>query len=384
MTRTRWAAVVLAVVLAVAACGGGDGGSPSGEAAGPTATATTAPAGGDPGPLAPGPADPGDVVVVDNGGRLLVVDPATGVVSVLSDDAISRAAGGEALFGDNFGVAQEPGGDFIVIVRSGTADGGPNPDPSRVVRVDRETGAQSLVNADDDLTFLLTAVAVGPDGAIYVADEAAGGDEPGSVIHRIDPASGAKELFTSNVRFEDRMRHGIEGPLGMVVDADGFWVLGSIGGDDAAPASPSDFVGAIVELDPGTGAPTLLTSNHRSTGVGGAALFGEPRFLARAADGSFLVVDDRVLNDAMATGNDTRVVRVDPTTGAQSLVSDNARSEAAGGERLFERPYGVAVLADGALVVGDGDRLLRVDAATGAQRVLATGLGTAIAVIVAG
>jgi hypothetical protein len=63
------------------------------------------------------------------------------------------------------------------------------------------------------------------------------------------------------------------------------------------------------------------------------------------------------------------------------LISNNAKSVAAGGKALFNRPYGIAFQANGQILVDDGPRLLRVNPKTGAQSVVATGMYKAIGLV---
>jgi DNA-binding beta-propeller fold protein YncE len=120
----------------------------------------------------------------------------------------------------------------------------------------------------------------------------------------------------------------------------------------------------ILRGDATTGALTEVSRN----GVQGD-LFVHPYDVAVERDGSLIVVDmGRFVTDDGAA--DGAVIRVDPTTGAQGLVSK--------GGALVD-PAGVAVAPDGALVVlenvgGGGDpAVIRVDPRTGAQSTLAQG-----------
>jgi len=339
----------------------------------------------------PAAANPGDVLVADNGGILVAVNPLSGVQTVISSNERSTAAGGQALFTDLFGVAQEASGNFVVIARRGNQAAPPNPPPngpSRLIRVNALNGAQSLVASDPQMTYGLTAVAVAPNGDIYFGDEnyPSPGYNPGAVF-KADPMTGSLSVVTSNAKSAQAGGvHHIESPLGISVTPEGgMWVLADNGGDDNAPASPNDFVGAIMQVDVATGKQTLLSTNAISTAHGGQALFTDPRAMVRAPGGDFYVVDDAALNDpAHFTADKTKVVKVDHATGAQTLVSDNATSQAHGAGRLFNRPYGIGMSDGGQLYVGDGARLLRVDPATGAQTLVSNGgsLGNAIGVTV--
>ena len=81
--------------------------------------------------------------------------------------------------------------------------------------------------------------------------------------------------------------------------------------------------------------------------------FAAPRGIAVEADGSLVVVDSGL----------KAVVRVDPTTGNRTIISDD--STGMGDE--FAAPSGIAVEADGSLVVVDSGlkAVVRVDPTTG-------------------
>lgn len=373
MASTRSLAIGLAALLLSApllACSGGEEELPIGEVERPTPAEPT--------PTVPAAARlvSGTVLIGDNGGRVLAFDPTSGELSVVTDGPRSTAADGEDLLEDTFGIAIEPDGHLLTINRA---------EPSRLVRIDPATGAQTLLASDPSMHYGLTALTVARDGTIYFGDEeVTDPDYNSSAVYRADPSTGALSIVTTNRRsVEAGGVHQLLAPLGLAVASDGtLWVLADVGCEEGVAEAAEDCVGAILEVDPGTGRQVVRSSNHRSTTAGGAALFHDPRAFTRMATGDFFVVDNPALNMSGYDGDDAEVIFVDHVTGAQRLVSDNAASADAGGDRLFERPYGIALGSDGSLYVGDGDRLLRVDPDTGAQSLVATGLGSAISVAV--
>ncbi|MGH2715555.1 MAG: PKD domain-containing protein, partial [Thermoleophilaceae bacterium] len=117
--------------------------------------------------------------------------------------------------------------------------------------------------------------------------------------------------------------------------------------------------GAVIRVDPLTGLQSLVSS-------GGG--FFDPAGIAVARDGQLYVVDNRAPDD------DGAVIRVDPRTGAQTLITERG---------ALDLPFGIAVERGGGLVVANrlkpGDvvsncyavgRLVRVDPLTGEQRVI--------------
>jgi sugar lactone lactonase YvrE len=118
--------------------------------------------------------------------------------------------------------------------------------------------------------------------------------------------------------------------------------------------------GGVVRVDPATGAQTLLSSGGSLVRPIGAAV---------EADGKLLIADIQAFSGA-ALGGQGGVIRVDPATGAQTAA-------ASGG--AFIHPMDVAVEADGSLLVADiqavggAGAIIRVAPATGAQSVVCSG-----------
>jgi Ca2+-binding RTX toxin-like protein len=120
--------------------------------------------------------------------------------------------------------------------------------------------------------------------------------------------------------------------------------------------------GALIRVDPVTGQQSIVSDNTIST----QKLFEDPEGVALdPVDGSLLVAD----SGAFQSGNGG-VIRVEPDTGQQSAVSNNSLSS----QKLFEDPRGIMVTASGAIYVvdsaafqdGDGG-VIKVDPATGQE-----------------
>jgi DNA-binding beta-propeller fold protein YncE len=123
--------------------------------------------------------------------------------------------------------------------------------------------------------------------------------------------------------------------------------------------------GAVIRVDPLTGAQSLVSSGGE---------FYDPAGIAVAPDGQLYVVDNR------APDNDGAVIRVDPRTGVQTLVTQ--RSDDPGRDQL-DLPFGIAVAPDGGLVVANRvspvrippgcqalGRVVRVDLVSGEQQLI--------------
>jgi DNA-binding beta-propeller fold protein YncE len=96
---------------------------------------------------------------------------------------------------------------------------------------------------------------------------------------------------------------------------------------------PNQKDGAVIRVDPLTGVQSLVSSGGE---------FYDPAGIAVAPDGQLYVVDNRAPDD------DGAVIRIDPRTGAQTLVTE--RTEEPGRDEL-DLPFGIAVEGDGNLVV---------------------------------
>jgi DNA-binding beta-propeller fold protein YncE len=131
----------------------------------------------------------------------------------------------------------------------------------------------------------------------------------------------------------------------------------------------------LLRVNPATGALEEVSRNSSSQG----SLFRHPYDLAVApGGGSVYVVDMGEFAEGATPAADGRIIRVDPASGAQSIVS-------AGGELVD--PAGIAVAPDGTLFVvenigvggnprvpgGGRPAVLRIDPATGAQSVVTRG-----------
>jgi sugar lactone lactonase YvrE len=119
----------------------------------------------------------------------------------------------------------------------------------------------------------------------------------------------------------------------------------------ADPESYGGGTGQIVRVDPTTGAQTVISSGGQ---------FIDPYGVALAPDGSLIVADRG------SFGGAGTIFRVDPTTGVQTVITS--------GGYLFD-PSGVAFAPNGDILVADfvGRDIVRVDPATGQQSIVAQG-----------
>ena len=146
--------------------------------------------------------------------------------------------------------------------------------------------------------------------------------------------------------------------------------------DESTP-NPSGFYndGAIIKVDPATGAQTIFSNNSISANATGDTAFADPIGVTQAADGTILVAE-AVQASAAA------VIEVNPATGAQKVISSNVISGALNppGAQAFVTPRSLVEEATGDILVANGDyddpghpSLIRVNRATGRQTVVSSG-----------
>ena len=203
--------------------------------------------------------------------------------------------------------------------------------PGAVIKIDRTTGTQEILSSGENL-ITPVGIALYPDGGIIVADR----DLPGIV--RIDPTPPHAQTIVSQGGL-------LADPIGVAVD---------------------QITGEIIVAVPAVGivGVSLLGQRLISAFTGISQFFG----LAIEPSGSIVVAD--------LAGR--AVIRINPQTGAQTIVSS--------GELLNMGPIGVAIDRDGSIIVGGGmfsgpnaapptgiPAVVRIDPATGAQEAISSG-----------
>jgi len=133
-------------------------------------------------------------MTVDRRGRLFVTDEARGVVEVSpATGARSVLVSVETLGGLPRGIGKEANGDLLVTLQT---------TPPRLVRIDADNGALTVVT-EGGLLLAPTGVDVAPDGAILVADQNARVNPITNVtsvggLVRVDPETGAQTLIAAD------------------------------------------------------------------------------------------------------------------------------------------------------------------------------------------
>jgi hypothetical protein len=211
-----------------------------------------------------------------------------------------------------------------------------------VIRVNPITGAQTVLTSGGSISCL-SGIAVGPTGDLFLS---AGCPNVANTVIQVNPTTGTRTVIGRGDNFTC-----IEG---LTVASSGDPVVLNGG----CPGSAD----LVVQLDPATGAQTVIArGDHLNCPADVAVGPGEDLFV------TFGPAQAR---PACPSGSSLGIVRVNPSTGAQTLVSS-------GGE--FVGPSGIAVAPGGQLFVADSNccgvpgSVIRVDPVTGAQTVVATG-----------
>jgi sugar lactone lactonase YvrE len=125
--------------------------------------------------------------------------------------------------------------------------------------------------------------------------------------------------------------------------------------------------GGVISVDPATGTKSTLTANGNPPGF---PRLETPSGMAFEASGDIVLVDAWEVAGATYPSE----IRVDPDTGARTLVSGN--NSPVGGPD-FATPHGIAVEASGTILVADpgafplyNGGIIRVDPATGVRTTL--------------
>jgi Ca2+-binding RTX toxin-like protein len=244
--------------------------------------------------------------------------------------------------------AQLGAGDIVVADPNAFGgDGG-------LIDVNPDTGGQTVVSNDAISSQSLfrdpTGVVFDPrTGTLVVADPNAFGGSGGLV--RVDPASGQQTPLSSNAI----SAHGFfADPTGVATAPSGALLVadaGALGG------------GAVIAVDPGSGAQSLVSDNAISP----TPPFVNPTGITVESGGTILVADP----DTPAPGSAGKgaIIGVDPSSGQKRLITSNDSSQT----KTFSDPSGVTVQTPGTLLVANtssdpgSDGVILVNRSSGQQ-----------------
>jgi len=273
--------------------------------------------------------NPGDIIVADIGANAIIkIDPHTGAQTIIS-------SGG--LFAGALDLVLDSNGDIIVAdLDSFDGTGG------SVIKVDPDTGAQTLISTGGTFVFP-NGVVVGANGDIFISDFDGFEDPLIGRITKVDPAGdgGTPGSAQTIISSGDPLQF----TQGITIDA-----------NDKILVTDLD---NIISVDPNTGAKKIISSG---------GLFVTPIDLTIDANGDILVAD--LVELIPGTPGIGRIIKVDPDTGAQTLISSGG---------IFVSPNGVAVATNGDIIVADFEtfggtgKVIKVHPITGAQTIISSG-----------
>jgi sugar lactone lactonase YvrE len=285
-------------------------------------------------------------VVVDDDGSLLVVnhtgasviriDPATGEQTLVSNNTSPGPVA--ANFQNSAALTVDDAGQILVA------------NNTSVISVDPETGTRSLVSSGGLLTAG-HAIALEASGMILVSNIDANND-----VVRVNPANGQQSVVSNTVVTPPGQA------LDLLVADDGDILVADINSVQGPPLN--DQSGAIYRVDPLTGTGPALSNNTINTGVD---LFQDPAAVALDAQDRVIVTD---------YGTD-RVIRVNPATGQQTLVSDASTSSPA----ILVDAYGVAVVGPAGPLLTCKGREATISGSAAGETLTGTGGGDVIAAL---
>jgi hypothetical protein len=297
--------------------------------------------------------------------KLFRINTSTGMRAVLSD--FSNAAQGtvvDGMMGDGvLGLAVEKSGNVLVTAKgAGSADNGSTAYRDALLRVDKTTGQRTRLSDFGDpaqgplggqCTF---GVVVEATGSILVSDCNNLGSGAGGLLFRIDPITGQRQLLSD---FGDPAQgQSAQHLAGIALESSGKIVV-------ASAFAGSGGGGALFRVDPVSGQRVLLSDfGNPAQGATGSLL----RNVAVDAAGAILVTDQDV-DDIIGPGGGA-LFRVDPNTGARTIISDFANLALGPGSA----PVGVASYQPAAAPVGNlAGKLLLMRASTDRLRFFAEG-----------
>jgi uncharacterized repeat protein (TIGR01451 family) len=282
-----------------------------------------------------------------------------GVIQITGTTGTQRVASEDPKFNNPLGVAVTPNGRVYVVDPSCCPLIPPPPSPhSGVLQVDPVTGVATVLSLDGNF-IQPAAIAAAPNGSLYVLDQQGGPLNTGQVI-RVDPQTGTQTVISPLPASGPSL---FILPVGITIAPDGkIYVLDSICCGGSSPGN-----GGVILVDPG-GQQHLIA--HDQTPPVPTDHFSSPVAITAAPDGQLYVLDRSPLPAMTFAG----VIRVDPTTGAQTLVTQ--------GGNFQSGPSGIAVGQDGQLYVTDASccptvmkppdptsAVIRVNPQTGAQSI---------------
>ncbi len=228
------------------------------------------------------------------------------------------------------------------------------------------SGCAALLCCATALPALPSAAAAAPRrGDLIVADARAFG---GGALLTVDPATGAESVLSSNAMPVNASSQLFDKPFTVSTNRAGEIFVANtanMGGSCAGGC------GGVIKVNPETGAETVLSSNAMAVNAS-SQYFHELTGIAVEPDGKLLVTD---WGGKLGLA---QVIRVDPVSGKETLLSSNSMPVNASSE-LFAYPQGVIANGAGEIFVADplafgehGGGIIAVNPVTGKESEVST------------
>lgn len=190
----------------------------------------------------------------------------------------------------------------------------------------------------------------------------------GGVI-AVNPSTGAETALSDNLMAINAQSQFMGAPFTLALDPGGDIIVGETAG--LGGSCPSSLLcGGLVKVDPATGKQTLLSSNTMPINAN-SQYFGQVNGVAINHAGQIFVSD---WGGCMSCG---KVIEVNPTNGKETLISSNTMPINAGSQFL-QYPQGLTLDKNGtiyvadALAFGKGGGIVEVNPSTGKQTELSS------------
>ena len=276
----------------------------------------------------------GDILVIDEGGlnSVIKIDPITGKAINISNNHISPLG----IFNDLTGITIDIWGNIYVTDDDAGCGKGP-----AVIKVNQKTGIQNLVsdNCRASPSHLIKPVGleVNKEGDIFILNK----DNENFNVIKIKPQSGTQEIVYETRNFFTDSVVKINDIV--INNSNEIFLVGKIDGE-----------GVVIKANPVNGSQKIISDNRISP----------PGFLIKPEGITIDPVGNLLINDAdSGTNSSHALIRVDPDSGLQTLISDNEISNPG----LFVDLSGIDFYSNDEVVVIDEDThsIIRVNLLNG-------------------
>jgi len=230
----------------------------------------------------------GQIMVSDTAGRLIRINPDTGLQTLLADNSAGT-------LGMPCGMGLDRHGNALIA------------DMQDIIRVDPATSQTTVVCAGDGTRFPL-GIALSDKGTVFALSTGAARE-----ILQVNAQTGVPQVISSGGYFIN--------PQAIAIRGTDLYVT------DVATPDGNFGVGRIIHVDVQTGTQTVVSEGSNLVGPVGIAIDN---------GGQLIVGDPYTVNPASPDLYDGAIIQIDPATGEQTLI--------ARGEGNHVNPRGVAIV----------------------------------------